>query len=160
MIEVSNGLFCGAEVDYHGQDRAGWRIVHACKEPFHRQALGYTGRGTSPSHPEYLVARRDRRLILNLIDPVDPKYVSKACVDAALSFIDEALAEGKTCLVHCNEGRSRAPTICLLSMANKRPWGIFAEARESFRSIYPRYEPSNGMEGFARANYEAYKDRK
>ena len=45
MIEVHPRLFIGTEFDYESQVRqqAGWWVVHACKEPYHRQLLGYTG---------------------------------------------------------------------------------------------------------------------
>jgi hypothetical protein len=46
-----------------------WFVVHACKEPYHRKELGYTGRAAPKEHPEYLICRRPGRLILNLIDP-------------------------------------------------------------------------------------------
>jgi len=70
MIEVHPNLWIGDEHDYsrHVRAESGWSVVHACKEPFHRQALGYTGRAVSKNHSEYLIARRERRLILNLVD--------------------------------------------------------------------------------------------
>lgn len=76
MIEVYPNLFVGDEADYRiVLNMSGWFIVHACKEPFHRQALGYAGRGAPKDHPEYLVAERDGRLILNLVDAPNPAYI-------------------------------------------------------------------------------------
>jgi len=42
MIEVHPNLFVGDESDYKIQmaEQQDWAIVHACKEPYHRQALG------------------------------------------------------------------------------------------------------------------------
>lgn len=45
MIEIYNNLFIGNEMDYEKNVKRqnGWAIVHACKEPYHRQAVGYSG---------------------------------------------------------------------------------------------------------------------
>lgn len=69
MIEVFSGLYVGTQLDFEKIDgRLGWVVVQACKEPFHRRAVGYVG-NIDPSHSEYLVARRGDRLILNMICP-------------------------------------------------------------------------------------------
>jgi len=116
VIEVYPNLFVGSAADYDREVRrqAGWCVVRACKEPYHRQALGYSGRAAPSSHPEYLVARRGDRLVLNFVDAPDPRYVPRKLVDAALEFVHECLAEGSRVLVHCNQGESRAPTLALL----------------------------------------------
>jgi hypothetical protein len=51
MIEIHPNLYIGNEHDYEFNVRreSGWCIVHACKEPYHRQALGYTGRAAPKS---------------------------------------------------------------------------------------------------------------
>lgn len=69
MIEVFPNLYVGSEQDEHlARGAPCWFIIHACKEPYHRQALGYSGRAASKDHPEYLIAHRLGRLILNLVD--------------------------------------------------------------------------------------------
>ncbi len=77
MIEVYPFLYIGDQNDYESnvKHQPGWYVVHACKEPYHRQALGYTGRAVSNTHPEYLIARRGNRLILNMVDADDPSYI-------------------------------------------------------------------------------------
>src|ERR1700688_3863146 len=110
MIEVHHNLFVGSqddEVFIRGQ--GGWFVIHACKEPYHRQALGYTGRAASKDHPEYLMARRDARLILNLVDVDNVSFISPLIIDAALEAIATNIANEKV-LVHCNQGQSRSPT--------------------------------------------------
>lgn len=70
MKEITKNLFIGSQEDYE-QDvkfQPDWFVIHACKEPYHRQALGYTGRAAANTHPEYLIAERENRLILNLVD--------------------------------------------------------------------------------------------
>ena len=111
MIEIYQNLFVGTQDDYERvvQFEPGWWVVHACKEPYHRQLLGYSGRGAPKNHPEYLLARRGKRLYLNLVDVEYPSFVSKEIMDTAMSFIDEGLKSGEKVLVHCNLGESRGP---------------------------------------------------
>jgi len=89
MKEIYSNLYIGNENDYvsYVQGHDGWAVVHACKEPYHRQALGYTGRAAPKTHPEYLIAWRGNRLILNLVDVDNPAYISKEIIDTALDFI-------------------------------------------------------------------------
>lgn len=161
MIEIHPNLFIGNEYDYESQVRnePGWCVVHACKEPYHRQALGYTQRAAPKNHPEYLIARRGNRLVLNLVDAPDPAYIPKEIIDAALAFIDDNLKSGSKVLVHCNEGCSRSAGIGLLYLARfteKVPKGSFFEAEEVYRSIYPPYSPKSGIRGFMITNWKEY----
>lgn len=156
MIEVAPNLWVGA-----AQDEAAvrgdpeWFVVSAAKEPWHRQALGYTGRGAPPDHAEYLAAVRPHHLILNLIDADDAAYVPDACILAALGCIEIALPHQKV-LVHCNKGGSRAPTIALLRLAStdQRFAGLgYEEATTLFRTIYPPYAPARGMADYAKQHW-------
>lgn len=94
MIEIAKNLFVGNQNDYENlvKFRNDFSVVHACKEPYHRKALGYLGRGAPKNHPEYLIARRGNRLILNLIDVVDPNYIPEEIIFKAVSFIEEKLS--------------------------------------------------------------------
>ena len=160
MIEVLPNLYIGDQSDYEYNVRGkeGWFVVHACKDPYHREALGYTGRGAPKGHPEYLIARRGNRLILNLIDSDDPQYIPKEIIDAALEFIEKGLKSGKKVLVHCNLGESRSPSIGLLYMAIKGFISnqTFEDAEKEFRSIYPNYFPNRGMRMFLLKNWHIY----
>lgn len=161
MIEIYPNLYIGNEYDYESRVRhePGWCIVHACKEPYHRQALGYTQRAAPQSHPEYLIARRGNRLIFNLVDAGDPAYIPKEIIDAALEFINTSLRSGSRVLVHCNEGCSRSAGIGLLYLTkftDHMPKGNFIEAEAAFRALYPPYNPKNGMRGFIIGNWSNY----
>lgn len=159
MLEVEPGIFVGDEADERRvRDEPGWFFIHACKEPYHRQALGYSGRAASKDHPEYLIARRDDRLILNLVDVADVNYVAAEIVDAALEAIREHLDHSKV-LVHCNQGQSRSPSIALLYLS--RYTDRFAgmdvdDAIAAFREIYPPYAPARGMADYVRLNWARY----
>ena len=159
MIEVHPNLFVGSEADEQ-QNRGcpGWFVIHACKEPYHRQALGYSGRAAAKDHAEYLIARRDGRLILNLVDVDDVRYIGSELVDAALSAIEDNIASMRI-LLHCNQGHSRSPTIAFLYLAKytTRFLGLtHADALEAFRAVYPHYNPARGMADYARINWISY----
>jgi len=161
MIEVYPKLFVGDQIDYELNVimQRGWAVVHACKEPYHRQALGYRGRRPPEGHHESLVARRGRRLILNMVDAKDPELFSKEMIDVALGFIDEALYKGLKVLVHCDRGESRSPSIALLYMAarlDELPIESLEAAEEKFRTIYPYYNPQPGIHEHLRQNWHSY----
>lgn len=161
MIEVYPKLFVGDQIDYEINviTQRGWAVVHACKEPYHRQALGYRGRVAPDGHRERLVARRGYRLILNMVDAKDPEIFSTEMIDAALDFIDETLSKGLQVLVHCDQGESRAPAITLLYMAarlGELPTESLEAAEEQFRELYHRYAPKPGIQGHLEQNWDRY----
>lgn len=152
MIEILPNLFIGTAFDYENdvKDVDGWAVVHAAKEPYHRQLLGYTGRAAAKDHPEYLMAKRGDRLFLNLIDAPMVDFIPKEVIEAALNFISEKISEGKKVLVHCNLGESRAPTIGMLYMVKAGSFGKdFPTVVKEFKKIYPKYDPGVGMADFA-----------
>ena len=160
MIEVADNLFIGDQNDYEtnvkGKD--GWVVVHACKEPYHREALGYKGRGAPKDHPEYLHAMRDNRLILNLVDADNPDFIHGEVIFTALDFISEGLLSGKKVLIHCNQGRSRSAGIGLLFMAvyDLIPNQTLEDAEAAFISMYPLYQPGKGIREFLGNNWLSY----
>ena len=160
MIKIYDRLFIGNQTDYEFKvrGRSGWSIIHACKEPYHRQELGYKGRSAPKNHPEYLIAKRNNRLILNLIDTDDPKYIPKIIIDEALNFIRRQLEKGRFVLVHCNQGESRSASIGLLYLAINEliPNGSLKEAEVAYKRIYPLYNPSPGIRGFIKKKWMNY----
>ncbi len=161
MIEIYPNLFVGTQDDYEQNVKfqTGWWVVHACKEPYHRQLLGYKGRGAPKEHPEYLLARREKRLFLNLVDVEDPAYVEKKIMDVAMNFITEGLKSGEKMLVHCNLGESRGPSLGLLYLVaytDILPKTSLSDAEIEFIKIYPMYAPQKGMREFLRMNWVRY----
>lgn len=164
-IEVAPRLHVGSTADYASlesmwdaglanQDR--WAVVHAAKEPYHRDFVGYVERAAPKDHPEYLFARRDNRLALNLIDVADVKYMPEPLWAAAIAFITEHHDAGREVLIHCNQGGSRAPSLALLWLSFSDPeWGLlkFADAEERFRGLYPAYSPAAGPRDFVANNW-------
>lgn len=150
MINVFNNLWVGNMEDLKQPlDWSNWAIIHACKEPFHRELLGYTTLGAPKDNPEYLVARRDLILYLNLIDAPKPEYIPEEIINTAIDFIDEHLKQKRNVFVHCNQGESRAPGITLLYLISKK---IISEDPETilkiFQAMYPNYNPGEGMRLF------------
>lgn len=157
MIQVYPKLYVGDgasgdTVAGHIASGEPWAVVHAAKEPWHRQLLGYHGRSAPKDHPEYLWAVRGPRMYLNMIDAPSAAFVSPKMVLAALDFIDSHRKEGLKVLVHCNQGMSRSPTLALLYLAQ---WtnafeGVISlvEAIKRFREDYPQYDPGAGMMEF------------
>lgn len=159
MKEIYHNLYIGSQDDYENfvKYQDGWIVIHACKEPYHRQALGYSGRSVSKDHPEYLIAQRDNHLILNLVDAPDPAYIPKQIIDEAISTIHNQLKNGVKILVHCNQGMSRSAVIGLLYL--KAVHAIndnFIEAEKEYLQLYPWYNPGNGMRMFAAQNWNNY----
>ncbi len=160
MVEIMNDSFVGNEVDYETlvKRQDGWAIVHACKEPYHRQAVGYSGRACSKNHPEYLLARRDKRLMLNLVDVDNPDWVHPSIVDTAIQFIDENLGNGQKVLIHCNQGGSRSAGLGMLYLAHVGKFSgmDFSAAEMAYKKIYIPYAPAGGIHGFIMRNWTKY----
>lgn len=160
MIEITDNLYIGNQLDYEKNVKRqdGWAIVHACKEPYHRNALGYTGRACSKNHPEYLIAKRDNRLILNLVDVEDPSWISASIVDTAMDFVGDNLKAGKKVLIHCNQGHSRSAGLGMLYLASTGKFsGLdFESAEKKYKEIYEPYEPAGGMKGYLSLNWDKY----
>lgn len=158
MKEIDKNLFVGNLNDYeNNQFDNDYYFVQACKEPCHRKALGYTGRSANENHPEYLIAYRERKIILNMIDPPTGKYFENIMFESSLAFINENLEKGNKVLIHCNQGISRSPSIGLLYLATKGKIRNenFIVAEQDFKKLYPDYAPS-GIKEFLSLNWQNY----
>lgn len=160
MIEIASKLYIGNEADYETtvKRQSGWAVVHACKEPYHRQAVGYSGRACAKNHPEYLLAHRGNRLMLNLVDVDNPDWIHPHIVDTAMQFIDEKLQDGLNVLVHCNQGCSRSAGMGMLYLARVGKFSgmDFSSAEKKYRGIYTPYAPAGGMRGYMMRNWPKY----
>ncbi len=163
MKEIYPNLHIGSQDDYENivrtlieHDKEDWFVVHACKEPYHRNALGYAGKAAPKDHPEYLIAYRGNRLILNLVDAPNSAYIPKQIIDEAIKSIHNNIGDRKV-FVHCNQGMSRSATIGLLYLkAIHELDDDFAKAEQKYLDLYPWYEPGKGMRGFAMINWNNY----
>lgn len=162
MQEIAKNLFVGNQQDYERiSDDETFSFLLAAKEPFHRQALEYTGRAAPKDHPEYLWAYRDRRtkFILNMVDADSSLYFDKGMIDEALNFIVEEMFKGKNVLIACNAGFSRSASLGLLFLI--RQGYIKGETLEDceaeYLRIYPEYNPNRGIREFAKEHFHEYR---
>jgi len=164
ILDGSDGkpvLFVGDDSDDAEAQKRGYVIVSACKDgPWgHRAALRYTTMG-APKNENYYHAARGNRMVLNLLDIDDPKFIPEEVIFPALSFINKHLKAGDKVLVHCNAGHSRSPSICLayLRTIGEMPYS-FRTAEKVFKALYPRYDPGKGMRTFVRTHWEELKGK-
>lgn len=159
MIEIYPNLFVGAELDEHAiHGQPGWFVIHACKEPYHSRALGYPPGKAAPKGAEYLFARREGRLILNLIDAPNVNFLPAEIIAAAVDAIQENIGQHKV-LVHCNQGQSRSPSIAflyLLKFSNLFVGQGLDTSIAAFKQLYPPFNPGRGMADFIQANGHRY----
>ena len=153
MHQVHTRLFVGTELDCRSGDD-GWAVVHACKSPCHQRAVGYQG-SLPRTHPNYLVLERGSDLYLNMIDPPQPLFMSDLFV-SFLRFATRNWDAGRSLLIHCNLGESRAPSLAMLFLA-KRLHAIkdsdFDVARREFDAIFPSYAPGLGIQTYLRQHW-------
>ncbi|XMB73000.1 dual specificity protein phosphatase [Mycoplasmatota bacterium WC30] len=158
MIEIYKNLYIGNQIDYESLvDKDSYFIVQACKDPYHREALGYTGRGALKTHPEYYFAYRQNKLICNLVDVANPDYIPDTIINEALNFIYKHISKGERVFVHCNQGMSRSAVIGLMYL--KEIGAVprdFLNAENKYREIYPLYNPANGMRMYAYNNWDKH----
>lgn len=156
MREVASGLFVGDDRTYQSlKDENGFYFLHAAKEPYHRQMVGYSSHGAPRDNTEYYIVARGNRLALNLIDVDDVKYIPETVIQAGVSFGRSCRKNGSNILVNCNEGRSRAPTLAMLIMAPELG-DNYDDARRQFDELYPAYSPKKGVETFARTHWRTF----
>ncbi len=155
-MKESFGLYIGNDTDCFWDNRNGWSVVHACKHPCHCYAVGYKGNLPS-THPFYLIFRRGSHLVLNLVDMnrLDDRFM-RPIIMAFYSFMDEM--EGQKILIHCNRGESRAPSLAILYLAKRRNLILddsFDAAKQSFKKIYPFYNPGQGFNKYLQQHWNS-----
>lgn len=159
MNEVFQNLFVGSLEEYQELpplDKTAF-VMHAAKEPYHRQFVGYTGRACDKDHPEYLKAVRWNEIALNLVDAPDAKYFDPELMKFAVKQCIVLLISKKSVYIHCNQGESRAPGIAMLVLLGMKVLSDDYElAQKQFLSIYPNYKPGKGVEDFIRQEWDNY----
>ena len=157
MTEVSKNLFVGSQYDYEQNPLLfnEWCVVHACKEPYHRRALGYSGAGAPKNSPYYLfLYDKNYHLVMNIVDADSPRFFADELIDEAINYCITGLKHNKKVLIHCNQGESRAPMIAMMVM---KKMGLlsnnFDEALNYFSSIYEYLRPKRGILEYSRARW-------
>lgn len=155
IIHISNRLSFGDINSCCHTPKPGHSVVHACKEPCHRHAVGYTGKTLASNHPHYLAKLTPAALYLNLIDPPIPLFQAQS-FQHFFEFTD-SLAPDSHLHIHCNQGQSRAPSLALLLMAKRLqalPDDSYRAARSAFAQQFP-YAPGAGIAAFLEREWQA-----
>lgn len=160
MKEIFQNLYVGNQIDFaNGSFSDDFSFLLAAKEPFHRSAIGYKGRALDKTHPEYLKAYRENKLILNLVDAPKSIFFDKGLIDSALDFIGEELGKDRKVLIVCNEGRSRSASIGLLWLLKEGhiKGDTLEDVEAEYMKLYPNYNPGKGIRDFVKENFAYYK---
>ena len=137
-------------------------ILYCCKNPTHKEFVGYEGKSCAKDHPEYLVARRGNQMALNMVDAPKPEFFSKEMITAGLDFMEEGYNKGLKVLVVCNQGVSRSASMALLFMATrlKKLFETFEDSIGMFKNIYKAYNPGDGIYLHMWQNWDWYMNEK
>lgn len=134
-----------------------WAVVHAT-QTIHYLIFGWNRTTNKPdrNHPHYIYYEKDNRLSLNWVDGPAELYQwsGSETFIRILDFIEKWLPKRKV-LIHCNQGFSRSPSLCLLFLA-KRMRSIsnksYQAAKNDFLKIFPEYLPG-GIGDFINSNW-------
>jgi hypothetical protein len=154
--KIIEGIYVGSDEDVPEAKKRGYARLSATKDgpDGHRAMLGYDTLG-APKGKDYLFARKGDWMALNLIDVENPEFISEKAILAGIAFVKEMAAEGKKVLIHCNAGHSRGPTTTMLYLRSigelPQP---FNRAQKIFKTLYPKYDPGQGMEVVARQMWD------
>lgn len=152
MKQLTEKIYVGDLNDYNSIDKNDWAIVHACKDPSHKELVGYSG-NLPPSHPDYSLKEVDNRLALNIVDmpnfSINYAEHHKNIFIYTIDFIDRKISKGENVLIHCNLGESRSPSIAMIYLASKGffDYKNFLETEKEFKLLYPKYNPKGGIRG-------------
>ena len=155
MEQIIHNLFLGSEKSHDDAVAKGYSILACDKDGTfgHRQWGKYDTRA-APKGPDYYYIRRGNEMRLNLIDPDTPALIAAEAINAGLGFIKEQQEKDKPLLVHCVQGKSRSPSIILMYLRTigEMPNG-FLQSEKKFKTIYPLYDPMQGIKTFMQANW-------
>ena len=144
IVEVFPNLFVGDADGIPEAKKRDMFIIHAAKEPWHRERLGYTGRAAPKDDERYLYDANEDEMWCNLVDAQDVKYIPDELVSEILDVMSAQLAFKATVFIHCNKGESRAPTMALCYLLKHIPRYTVA----MFKRLYPAYAPGPGMAAY------------
>ena len=134
-----------------------WAVVHAT-QTVHYRLFNWNRTSNKPdkNHPNYIYYENENILSLNWVDGAAYlyKWSGTETFIKILNFIDKWSGE-KNILIHCDQGYSRSPSLCLLYLSKRLKLisnNSFEEARIEFEEIYPQYNPG-GIAEYIRVNW-------
>lgn len=112
--KIVDGIFVGDSSSYDMvKDDPNWSSCLAA-QTWHRQKLGYTGRGAPKDSPYYLWHEDRHTLRLNLVDADNVKYIDDRVIEKALVWMLGEYGQHRTVGIFCDQGRSRSPTLAIM----------------------------------------------
>lgn len=151
MIEVATNIYMGNQTDFENlRYTSGWSFLHCCKDPYHKELVGYSG-NLSSTNPDYAYKIIGHRMALNLVDMdfYSANYLqfNKDMFENAFNFLDNQLRAGNKVLIHCNQGESRAPSLTMLYLARigVLPRDNFLNTFIKFKMKYPIMNPKKNI---------------
>lgn len=154
IVKLCNNLYTGSTegLVFTGKD---WFIVSATQR-LHYYHLGWTKDTVDKASKDYLYRTFKNRLTLNWVD--GPKHLFEWYTpDKFAYFLDllESNVQSRKVFIHCDQGKSRGPSLALLFMA-KRLGTISSvsasHAHNDFLKKYPSYSPG-GIFNFLNDNW-------
>lgn len=145
MREIRHGLFVGDDAACQEGTEAR-AVVHACKRPCYKDAIG--GAGTLPhDHPDRYGVDDDYDQYLHLVDREQPRYHLDV-FEVFFGFARRHWEDDRDLLIHCNSGRSRSSALALLFLAGVTgdvPDGSFQQAGRAYADLDPAARPGTGL---------------
>lgn len=158
---LDTDLYVGNINDLMKINETEWAIVHAT-QTIHYKYFGWNRTTNKPNknHPNYILYERDNHLSLNWVDGAAYLYnwSGPETFIKVLDFIDKWIKTKKV-LVHCDQGFSRSPTLCLLYLSkrtDKLSSTSYEEAKKAFINIFPEYNPG-GIGDYISKNWNLIK---
>lgn len=148
MLNFPNtNLYVGDISDNENINDSEWAVVHAT-QTIHYRYFGWNRTSNKPdrNHPNYIVYIKENHMSLNWVD--GPAHLYKwsgaETFIKILDFIDKWIIERKV-LIHCDQGYSRSPTLCLLYLSKRKRMitnEAYSKAKIEFMKLYQDYNPS------------------
>ena len=158
MVKIVHQVYVGDQDDAEQvlRNKKDFAVATMTKEgPVgHRSMLGYQTLG-APKNDDYYYVISGKHFAGNLIDVSDPAFIPEEVINPALDFIKKHYDNGEKVLIHCEQGHSRGPTTALLflRLIGEMPYS-FTSSCKIFKSLYPKFEPGNGMLTYARNHWK------
>lgn len=124
-----------------------FNIVHAAKDLFHKEFVGYVGKKCPPNYYYYEDEKHASLCIIDFPSNSQWNFFPEEMLKSTMNFIDRSLDNGKKVYIHCNQGMSRAPSIAFMYLVSRGLMKV--DTLESnliyFLELYPLYRPANGI---------------
>lgn len=149
MFEITKNIYVSS-IDGCVRGSSGLTVVHACKHPCYVDSSSIL-----PAFTYLNLYNSDQYdLYMNIVDSSLPNF-NLELIMRFLEFGTEVIVNGRELLIHCNEGKSRAPALAMLLMARL---GLISP--ESYGSAFcefivmcPFYRPGSGIRLFLSRNW-------